>query len=158
MKWFVSRQIYWGVDPEDQHTVEIAAGGLEYSNPDMLVAKYDGEGEEYSDPREAVEAAINIAKSWKQDCPDLTINVAHGSTGGYTMPFEGSEDKELRAWAQKTYESLPKCDQCGELRKETWHISGDPDAGDFCSQYCAEKAEADIYEAQEELEGEYHDE
>lgn len=156
--WFVSRQIYWGVDPEDQHTVEIAAGGLDYANPDMLVPKYDGEGEEYSDPREAVEAALKIAESWKTDCPELTINVAHGATGGFTMPFEASDVKELKEWAEKSYESLPKCGQCGEVLKEIWHLCGDPDAGDYCSQYCAEKAEAEMYEAQAELEEDYHGE
>lgn len=137
--WFVSRQSYWGVDPDDQYVVEIANGGLDYANPDMLTAKYAGEGEEYSDPREAVEAALEIAKLWKQDHPELKIGIAHGSTGGDTMPFEASEVEELKAWAEKAYESLPKCDRCGELRKETWHITDDPDFGQFCSEYCVEE-------------------
>ena len=139
MKLFVSRQIYWGVEESDSHTVEIASGGRDYSNPDMLVAKYPGEGEEYTNPIEAVKAAIAIATAWKKDCPKLKINIAHGNTGGCTMPFEGSTRKELRAWAEKLYESLPKCDGCGGL------IGGDPviisDEPDFkfCGEYCAEK-------------------
>ena len=67
--YFVSRQCYWGVEPDEQNVVEIASGGRDYSNPDMLVEKYAGEGQEYSDPREALEVALSIAKQWKQDKP-----------------------------------------------------------------------------------------
>lgn len=148
MKWFVSRQCYWGVDPEDANTVEIAGGGLDYANPDMLVSKYAGEGEEYEDPREAVEAAIDIAQQWKSDSPSLVINIAHGCTGGYTMPFEGEEEKELKGWAEGVYNSLPKCDRCGELLEEgsTYQLVNDPDLGKFCSEYCVESFQAEQYE------------
>jgi hypothetical protein len=138
MKLYVSRQVYWGVD--DPNTVEIAQGGLDYANPDMLVSKYPGEGQEYTNPIEAVEAAIEIAKAWKRDCPKLKISIASGYTGGCTMPFEASTRRELRVWAKKLYETLPKCDQCGSL------IEGDPvilteysDDGKFCRGYCAEE-------------------
>jgi hypothetical protein len=33
MKYFVSRQCYWGVEPDDANTVEIAMGGCDYANP-----------------------------------------------------------------------------------------------------------------------------
>lgn len=133
--YFVSRQCYWGVDPDDQNVVEIASGGLDYANPDMLVAKYAGEGSEYANPVEALEAALEIAKQWKQDKPELKINIAHGFTGGYTMPFEPDSEEQLKEWAQKAYDSLKKCDQCGEiLGKETCHITEEPDLGDFCSE------------------------
>jgi hypothetical protein len=139
--YFVSRQCYWGVDPDEQNVVEIASGGLNYANPDMLVEKYAGEGQEYVDPREALEAALSIAEQWKQDKPQLNIGIAHGFTGGYTMPFEPDSEEQLKVWAQKTYDSLKKCNQCGEvLGKEVWHAFGDPDLGDFCSEYCADKA------------------
>jgi hypothetical protein len=138
--YFVSRQIYWGVDPEDSHTVEIASGGRDYANPDMLVPKYSGEGEEYTNPVEAVEAAITIAEQWKQASPGKTINIAHGFTGGLTMPFEADTPEQLRAWAKQALEKLPKCGQCGEiLGKEKYHLTDDPDLGEFCSEYCAEK-------------------
>lgn len=97
MKWFVSRQCYWGV--EEPYVVEIATGGLDYANPDMLVAKYKGEGEEYDDPEEAVEAALEIAQAWKEDQPQLNIQVAAGCTMGFTMPFEPSGEEALREWA-----------------------------------------------------------
>ena len=57
------------------------------------------------------------------------------------MPFEPDSEEQLKEWAQKTYDSLKKCDQCGEvLGKEVWHVTDDPDLGDFCSEYCADKA------------------
>lgn len=141
MKWFVSRQIYWGVDPEDQYCVEIAFGGLDSANPDMLVSKYDGEGEEYTNPRKAVEAALAIRDQWKVDRPDLTINVAHGATGGNTIPFEGDTDEALKEWANKVYENLPKCERCGELIESEPYVLCDARFMDlrFCSRYCAEE-------------------
>jgi hypothetical protein len=140
--YFVSRQCYWGVDTDDQNVVEIASGGLDYANPDMLVEKYAGEGQEYKDPREALEAALSIAKQWKQDKPELVINIAHGFTGGYTMPFEPDSEDQLKAWAQEIYESLKKCDHCGDVMgKEVWHVTDDPDLGDFCSENCANLVE-----------------
>lgn len=145
--YFVSRQCYWGVDPDEQNVVEIASGGLDYANPDMLVEKYEGEGTEYTDPREALEAALEIAKQWKRDKPELKIGIAHGFTAGYTMPFEPDSKKQLKKWAQEAYDSLKKCDQCGEVMgKESWHLTEDPDLGDFCSESCCDKAACQLHE------------
>ena len=142
MKLYVSRQCYFGV--EDPNTVEIASGGLDYANPDMLVSKYPGEGETYTNPVEAVEAAIEIAKAWKRDCPNLKINIASGYTGGNTMPFEPSTRKELRDWAKKLYETLPKCSHCGELIEgESYSLADYPDEK-FCREYCAEEFYAEM--------------
>jgi len=139
MSYFVSRQCYWGADPDDQNVVEVAFGGVDYANPDMLVPKYAGEGQDYLDPVEAVEAALNIAEEWKKDHPGLSIGVAHGFTGGFTMPFIPSEAQELKEWAKKAQEELPRCDRCGAVRKETFTLVEDPDRGKFCSAFCAEK-------------------
>lgn len=149
-KWYVSRQCYWGVEESNQNVVEIAGGGCDYANPDMLVTKYPGEGQEYNNPIEAVTAAIEICKLWKKDCPKLKITIAHGCTGGNTMPFEASSIKELKAWAKKTNESLPKCAHCGGLIEGEGYvlIDGDPDMV-YCREYCAEEAEkeyADLFE------------
>jgi hypothetical protein len=142
-KWFVSRQCYWGADPDEANVVEIASGGLDYANPDMLVSKYAGEGTEHTDPREAVTTAIEIAELWKKDSPSLKIGIAHGFTGGYTMPFEPQEVEELKKWAEEAYQNLAKCDQCGELLpEEHWTSTEDPDLGKFCSEYCCDKAVA----------------
>lgn len=143
-KWFVSRQSYWGVEPEDQNVVEIAAGGLDYANADMLSAKYPhlGEGEEYDDPRDALKAALEIRDAWRKDAPHLVINVAHGYTGGMTMPFEGTEDeKALWEWANTAWEALPKCDQCGGVLPEEYFMDEFRELK-FCSERCAEKNES----------------
>ena len=143
MKWFVSRQSYWGVEPEDQYLVEIAQGGCDYAIPDMLVEKYDGEGEEYTDPREAVKSAIEIAKQWSNDAPELTVNIGHGSTGGMTIPFEGDGPEELIKWANKRWETLPKCDRCGDILPEEHFILEDEK---FCREYCCEERSRELIE------------
>lgn len=136
MRFFVSRQVYW---PDGQHTVEIATGGLDYANPDMLVAKYkkEGEGQEFINPTEAADAAILIAQAWKRDCPNKEIHVAAGSTGGFTCPFEPMLKTTLYEWAKKQSEKLPRCAQCGEIIDEKHMIERDDEV--FCREYCAEK-------------------
>lgn len=139
MLFFVSRQCYWGVDPDNCWVVEIAGEGKDYANPDMLCEKYPGEGKEYTDPREAVKAALEIAELWKKDAPDKVINVACGFTGGMTIPFEPSNKAVLIKWANKIYRSLPKCDQCGKLLPENgWFTNMSGDAK-FCREHCADR-------------------
>ncbi len=140
-KWFVSRQSYWGV--EDPNVVEIAGGGLDYANPDMLVEKYAGEGKEYTDPREAVTVALAIAAAWKKDEPDTVIGVAQGCTGGYTIPFTPEGEKELKEWAVKTYADLPRCTQCGELIGEESYLDL-RNKPTLCSESCSEAYYADL--------------
>lgn len=138
-KWFVSRQCYWSAD--DPYVVEIAGGGLDYANPDMYSPKYPGEGKEYTDPREAAKVALDIAKRWKLDEPDKDIGVAHGHTGGFTMPFEPAGEAEIQAWAEKAYDRLPKCDMCGgPLPEEIKQWTDVHREFRFCSEYCAEKS------------------
>jgi len=140
--WTVTRQRQW---PDGDTVVEISEGGIDYVNPDALAAKYPGEMDEYADPREAAEAAIRIAEAWKSDSPGEDIQIAHGATGGFTMPFSGGSidekaKSELREWAGEQWESVDKCDQCGEA------VAGRPvtlvDYGDdwkFCGENCAER-------------------
>ena len=140
MKYFVGRQMYW---PDGTLVVEIATGGLDYANPDMLGVKYrqQGEGKEFNDPCEAVESAIDIVKVWRKDEPKKHISIAHGCTGGFTLPFEPGTFEESRAWADKTFEALPKCDQCGEILPDNYffHVDFGEDFGKFCREYCLEK-------------------
>ena len=84
--WFVSRQRY--LDGEHRRIVEIALGGRDYSNPDMLVPQFHDEGREYEDPREAVKAAISVCEQWRKARPADDPHVAHGATAGFTMYFE----------------------------------------------------------------------
>ena len=96
MKYFISRQHYCtGVQ-----MVEIAEGGMDYSNPDMLVEKYPGEGTEYDNPAIAVEKAIEIHKAWLKDQPDEDIQIGQVSTGGWTCEAEESNYRSLRTWAK----------------------------------------------------------
>jgi len=96
MKLVVTRQLQW---PEGKRVVEVSVGGIDYVNPDALVAKYPGEFEEFGEPREAVEAAIRICRKWREDGAK-DAKVGFGSTGGFTIPFEDCTFKEARDWAQ----------------------------------------------------------
>ena len=139
MPYTVTRQIQW---PYGTPVVEVSGGGLDYTNPDALVAKYPGEFETYDDPREAVNVAIAICEAWrKDDEPDAQMG--YGATGGMTMPFDASTYEEARAWAQKRYETLPKCDRCGELLPAQHYTVPQLDDEKFCREYCAEEAASD---------------
>lgn len=147
MKFFVSRQCEY---PDGDYVVEIVQGGLDYANPGMLVPKWKelGEGQEFTDPREAVEAAINIRDQWNllKFYPNVIgaiehgVEISFGSTGGFTLPLPRMSDDELKAKADQLYEKLPKCAECGDLLgKETYtHDYADKDEK-FCRDYCAEK-------------------
>lgn len=159
-EYYVSRQVYYY---SREQVVEVAVGGLDYAGSDMLVSKYAGEGCEYSDPREAVEAACRIAREWRADAgdvrPPFEIHVAFGYTGGCGMELEPSTFAEARAWAQARWEELPKCDRCGEpiTEGEGWRLTDFPSDERFCREYCAEMAAQDIYAEIEEVEEEDED-
>lgn len=145
----VTRQVQW---PEGTNVVEISEGGIDYCNPDALSPKYSGEMEEYNNPIEAVNVAIEICKAWRKDgCKDASLGV--GCTSGMTMPFETCTFRDARKWATETYEHLKKCSSCNEILgdEKTCYTSGfftnkgefisDEDYS-FCSQNCAEKYSA----------------
>lgn len=132
--WTVTRQIQW---PDGDHMVEISEGGLDYTNPDALAAQYPGEFEEFVDPRDALDAAIEIARAWRKDTRKK-ISIGHGATGGMTMPFSPSTIKDLKAWAKKAAENLPRCDKCGEIIKGDPFTLWDYEDVQFCSESCAE--------------------
>lgn len=153
--WTVTRQIQY---PTGMHVVEISAGGIDYTNPDALSPQFRGEFAEFADPREAVATARNIAQQWRRQKPGRRVYVAHGATGGMTLPFEPESMKELEAWAEKTWENTPKCARCGDVLGETKYSAGVvyPD-GDFnsyddfvyCSEYCAEQSSEYIEEKED---------
>lgn len=142
-RWFVSRQDYWG--EENPLAVEIAAGGLDYANADMLTVAYQflGEGREYDDPREAAVAAVAVAEAWRRDsgraADEITVRV--GYTGGMSMPFDEGTDDEALAWAERTHAGLPKCPHCGDLMgTQRWVPCDFPVDDDeaCCSESCCE--------------------
>jgi len=136
MKFIVSRQHYFY---SGEYIVEIAYPSIDYSGSDMLVSKYPEEGE-YDDPREALDAAIAVQTAWKTDCPDKSVGISFGHFD--MIEGEPEEIENLKAEIEKFYNELPKCDMCGDLLDENdiYTIADDPDAGNFCSLRCVEKA------------------
>jgi len=145
--------------------VEIAGGGLDYANPDMLSDTdntYGSLGDmlETNDPREALEAAFAVRDRWNEILAleeggrgKRHARIETGYTGGYTMPFEHyPTDKELRAWAEVEWEGAPKCEQCGKPlpeRRDRVSLSFPyEDEGEFCSLYCAEQRYDYLMEAE----------
>ena len=142
----VTRQLQW---PDGTPIVELSQGGMDYTNPDALSPKYDGEMAEYESPVEACEAAIAICKEWRQD-GEQDAAVAYGGTGGMTMPFEACEFDNITAWAKQAEAELEKCAACGEIMADRteWYLAGQYTDNDFypyddgekyCSESCAEK-------------------
>lgn len=146
----VTRQCQW---PDGENVVEVSSGGIDYCNPDALGAKYQGEFQEFKDPREAVETAIEIVKSWRKDSRKrITIGV--GSTHGMTMPFDKGTFKDARLWAKEVYAKLKKCAGCNEpMEKKTWYAN-DWDGLEYCSERCATRAAEFEAEQQAEIDRE----
>jgi hypothetical protein len=157
----VTRQSQWSNDGE--YVVEISMGGIDYTNPDALVAKYPGEFETFTTGLlPAVEAAIEIAEAWKADeakrKEPRKIFIGVGATGGYTMPFDGvsackTNYKRLLREAKKHDAQLPRCPVCGEILSDkpgerygnefTINEEVGDDRYPFDREYCAEKDLAD---------------
>lgn len=158
-EFIVSRQHYYY---SKECVVEIAQGGRDYSGPDMLVPKYRGEGDVFVGMIAAVNAAIEIAKTWKEDEPKVVVKIAHGCNHGMGMEFSDPDQcgcvtnkswlAKLKRIAKEFDEKLPKCASCSQiLGAETW--SNDEICPDvtFCSEHCFDKAAAFYYEQMEEL-------
>ncbi len=125
--------------------IEISTGGRDYINPDMLVEKYEHEGSEFDDPREAVKYAFKIRDAWRRDEPAAEIRIGYGCTCGMTLPFDPSSDEELTAWADKEFEDMPACGRCEskilDSNEAVYLQSYDKW---FCSANCAEKYTFDM--------------
>ena len=141
MTYTVTRQLQWA----GEAMVEISEGGFDYVNPDMLTQKYDQEGETFDNPNDAVDAAIEILKQWRRDLPGVHIGIGYGATLGFTMPFDQSDVTEIKDWAQKRYEALPKCDRCGDIITEEYKLVDDCFDQVFCSEQCTNRAFEDQY-------------
>ena len=142
MPYTVTRQIQWD---SGTHIVEISEGTPDYANPDMLVPKFDGEGETFTDPIEALVAAFRIRDAWQAQTKE-TVEIGHGATWGMSMPFSGSNDEALREWAQETYTKLAlnakSCDWCGNTLWDSRAVFGTMNlvGEEFCSDNCVQMA------------------
>lgn len=151
--WIVTRQRQW---PDGDLVVEISYGGYDYTNPGQLVRKYDGECEEFADPREAVETGIRVAQAWQNDTAE-EVCIGRGFTMGCTLPFDGdplTEEtfREYREWAAAEAEQLPKCDHCGGIIESAWVLPERDE--EFCSENCADLAWEYMQEDEEDAEPE----
>jgi hypothetical protein len=137
--YVISRQLSW---PDGIYYVELETGGEDSTSPGMM-----GSCKTFGDPRDATTALITMRNNWQaefvpnegEDDPQTTILVSIGTTGGGMFSHDPSEltDEQIKEWADKEYEKLPKCDRCGDVIDEKYTIFDDPDAGDFCSENCA---------------------
>jgi hypothetical protein len=146
--------MYWGVPLEDAYVVEIAAGGRDYCNPDMLVERWRtlGEGQEFDDPKDALRTAYAVRAAWRGAEDNLGVHIEVGGTCGDTMPFtEHPTDEQLNCWARMTYDQIPRCSRCGDALPDDYFFLIDrQDEGKFCSEHCADIAAEAMYAEEDE--------
>ena len=152
MPFTVTRQNYYY---SGKQVVEVSEGDLDNSGPDMLVPQFRalGEGETFTDPRAAVEAAINVCKAWRTASKSRKPCVAAGFTVGGSLELEGNTFRGVRAYAKKKWSILAKCDECGEPlpdKRDRYHL--DDHDGEYCSDRCAEYA-GEAIQKQEMVDG-----
>ncbi len=145
-RYFVSRQSYYY---SQESVVEVATNGVDSAGPDMLVKRYKGEQWTYEDPKEAVEAAIAICKAWRAD-GECKAQVCINPGGLYGMEGEPTTFEAAREWAEKVYDSLPKCDQCGKLLPDEEYWTDEFGDFKFCREFCQQQWEAESHAAAEE--------
>ena len=112
-------------------------------NSDILRSDYKGESELYTDPQSAAETAILIRGTWQHDEPHKNITMALGSAAGY-HPMNADE---LRRWADKEIECMPRCTWCGDTiysNAVQYVPRGEAHASLFCSMWCVMEFEDDI--------------
>lgn len=148
------------------YSVEIARD-LDYAGPGMLAGDWPEEGD-YDDPRDAAQAAAQLAERWGEqegwerwgmpgDPMPITVSM---NAMVYPTVKDGMTPEEARAWAQDRYDRMPKCDRCGGPlpdEKERWHLLEEQDylgddAPEYCSENCAELAYDDLLREQQEIE------
>lgn len=131
MEYFVSRQCYWLTD---DLVVEIAAGGIDHSGPDMLsdpdnVYRVLGDMLETDDPREALKVAFAIRDEWNRRLKEsyvagkcslsdtIVCHIEAGYNLDVVMACEELTDELLREWAQTEWEISRKSEG---LEENTW--------------------------------------
>ncbi len=113
--WIVSRCEPW---PSGEQCVEIATD-VDHLDPSLFWERdgsdYDRLCIEWSDPRDAVDAAIKVRDLWVAES-GKPVKIDHANPVFYGM--DGKTDAELRAWAIKTYDEMPRCVHCSNVCQE----------------------------------------
>jgi len=133
---------------DGRYSVEIARA-LDFSGPGALASDLAGNGSEHDDPREAVAAAIELAKFWRAEIgrkrdsglPFRCFTIA-GNAYCYPTVEDAMTAPELLKWAETEWKSIPKCDHCGTHGRD-WETVYAPDDR-LCSQQCCEAVEESI--------------
>jgi len=156
MPYVVTRQAYYY---QRGLWVEVAAGGFDYSGPDMLVEKFKhlGEGQEFRSPVDAAAAAVAIAKAWRESEHVVVHLTAKGEVAGYFgAEGEAMSSRQVQRWAKKEYAHLDKCARCGEILPSKkshpgrYYLPEYEDEGEFCSQHCSDLVFEDIVKVEVE--------
>lgn len=147
-KWYVGLQKYYWMNFQREGkqvvTIEIASNGIDYSGADGIFLDWKHERAlgldmDYYDPRQAVETAIAAKPKLQEKYPQYDWEITWVGLG---MGEEGEniDDETLRARAQKRFDNLEKCDQCGDVLEDDFYcceICGNKFK--LCREYCVDQ-------------------
>jgi hypothetical protein len=132
-------------------SVEIAAE-LDYAGPGALSSKFNGDFAESDDPREIAEIAIKLRKEWYNSPAKPDVWLLRNDPDAPYIPFtlamnpmiyatvnDGMTAAGLRRWAKERYETMLKCDYCGDIPAQEYTFLELDDIVIACSEYHAER-------------------
>jgi hypothetical protein len=138
--FYVSRQSYFY--DEGAYGVEVATK-LDYVSPGELGPMYGDAIAAYEDPREAATAAIELAKRWRGEVgavrlPGACFTIANNALV-YPTVADAMNAREVRAWACRRWEGMPKCERCGDVEGvREWRSTNTDETVVACGESCAE--------------------
>lgn len=148
MGYYISRQRY---SIDNCLYVEIAIGGPSKSGPDKLPVRYTGENKNLVDPRDAVNNAEKIYKSWELDYADekkqlKIVGIVNGANISTVYEFTTKGITSAKAWADKVFTSMEKCGACQKAMgsRDPYEVEDLPNQV-FCTEYCCAKKYRDTF-------------
>lgn len=146
MGYFISRQR----DFKDNGLyIEVAVGGKVKAGEDILTIRYTGEQKNLVDPRDAINIAESIYRSWEKDYGDERKKLRIvGLTTPLVYEFSSAGVAAAKQWANKVFEGMKKCGNtaCGKAMG-----SRDPYEHDdlanlvFCTELCCARKYRDTF-------------
>lgn len=123
-------------------SVEIAAE-LDFAGPGALSRHFTLDFFESDDPREVADAAITLRKMWylmgdKDNMGYVPFTLSMNGFA-YATVEDGLTAAGLRRWAKAKYESMLKCDYCGDIPATEYTFQELDDIVIACSEYHAER-------------------